>query len=44
MRGTGEADRPNRVSLAIAYYGDDRHGRKIRWLAGNYRGHEKGQR
>ncbi len=40
---TREADRPDRVLLAVTYDSDDRHGRKIRRLAGDYGDDEKGQ-
>jgi len=40
----GEADRPDRVVLAVADDSNYRHRGKIRRLAGDYRGDEKGQR
>ena len=41
--GAGEPDRPDRVLLAVTHDSDDRQGRKIRRIASDYRGDEKGQ-
>jgi hypothetical protein len=44
MSRAGEADRPHRPLLAIAYHGDDGHARKIGRLTRYDGGDEKGER
>jgi len=44
MGGAGEADRPNRVLLAIPHHRDDRHARKVGCVTSYERGDQKGER
>jgi len=43
MGAARQADGPDRVLFAVTNDGDDRHSRKIRRLAGNYRGDQQGE-
>ena len=44
MSRAGEADRPDRMLLAIAHHRDDGHARKLGRIARDDRGDEKGER